>query len=453
MSCQWKRLVFAALSIAALLMMPNVVAAQISESPTALFTWSMPDRFGPTTKKGLVDYHWDPEDQTYDPSFVRPETWTVNFNACESTPKDIIQFYTWTIDGKALPAVNKCKFTYEFRNLGGHGVRLTVTTADNQTAYTEQSVNVMDYLIISIGDSIASGEGVPDIPKGEPGGVAWIYTRCHRSARAGHAKAALELEKSDPHSSVTFLSFACSGAELRKGLIQKQKKGFRTLPPQMEQVKRINRLRRIDALLVTIGGNDANFSRLVSKAIFKDDASTDRGTLKLFEKGLSTLQERFAALNDDIAKLFWDPKVFITEYPDIVRKSRNTFCDREPKDDRLRKITAKEAQWAAEVVVRQLNEHVATAAQKYGWVYVGGVAESFYDHGYCAGERWVHTFNDAREVQGTKGCTKSSLIHCIISAGSVHPNYDGQDFYAKRLGEVLRANGFGSPATEPGVLP
>ena len=206
---------------------------------------------------------------------------------------------------------------------------------------------------------------------------------------------------------MTFLSFACSGAGLRDGLDKSQKKGLKELPAQMDQVKRIAKLRRIDALLITIGANDANFSRLVAKAIFKDDASTDKGTRTLFEKGLATLEKRYADLNDHISTIFWRPKVFITEYPDIARKSVDKFCDREPKDDRLRKITATEARWAAESVVVKLNAAVSSAAVKFGWTYVGNIAEAFFDHGYCTDGRWVNTFNDAKRIQGTKGCIKS----------------------------------------------
>ena len=43
--------------------------------------------------------------------------------------------------------------------------------------------------------------------------ATWQDRRCHRSARAGIAQAALELEQLDPHTSVTFVHLACSGAE------------------------------------------------------------------------------------------------------------------------------------------------------------------------------------------------------------------------------------------------
>lgn len=418
-------------------------------SPTALFTWTMPEHFGQKKNNGVVDYHWDAKKQSYDPDYVNPEKWKVNFNACGSTGTGGIRSYAWTIDSQLVATVNTCSFTHEFKTLAEHQVKLTVTDGNNQTDDEQLAVPVKDYLIVSIGDSIASGEGAPDLPKGERGGVKWVYTRCHRSARSGHAQAALDLERNDPKTSVTFISFACSGAEVREGLIKSQKKGLRDLPAQMDQVKKIARDRPIDALLITIGGNDAYFSELVYKALSKKDASKDKGTLELFHKGLERLPKRFAELNDELSTVFWRPKIFITQYPDIVRKSEMTYCDREPKDDRLEKIIEAESRWAAETVIKNLNEQIAKAAAKYRWILVDQIAEPFYTHGYCAVDPWVHTFNSAKKTQGTTGCIKSSLIHCIVSAGSVHPNYKGQELYRKRLGEVMQANGIGRPPLEP----
>lgn len=79
-------------------------------------------------------------------------------------------------------------------------------------------------LIVSLGDSYGSGEGNPDLhqifdPRPESffqvhRPTQWVDKRCHRSATAGPAEAARRLEASDPKTSVTFLSFACSGATI-----------------------------------------------------------------------------------------------------------------------------------------------------------------------------------------------------------------------------------------------
>src|SRR5205807_1728382 len=98
-------------------------------------------------------------------------------------------------------------------------------------------------------------------------GAKWEDKRCHRSAKSGPAQAALALEGADTlTSSVTFLSFACSGARLDTGLIQPYAgsedpnapvpRGIPLLPSEIEQVRAAVNGRRIDALIVGGGLND-----------------------------------------------------------------------------------------------------------------------------------------------------------------------------------------------------
>jgi len=79
------------------------------------------------------------------------------------------------------------------------------------------------------------------------------------------------LERSDDKSSVTFLSFACSGATTEH-LISKQYEGKepyssnqRSLMPQLQAVKEAIGRRPIDALLLTIGINDLQFSDVMTE--------------------------------------------------------------------------------------------------------------------------------------------------------------------------------------------
>ena len=48
----------------------------------------------------------------------------------------------------------------------------------------------------------------------------WQDERCHRSAFAGSAQAALAIEQADPRTSVTFVHLACSGAKVDVGLLE-----------------------------------------------------------------------------------------------------------------------------------------------------------------------------------------------------------------------------------------
>ena len=59
--------------------------------------------------------------------------------------------------------------------------------------------------IVSIGDSVASGEGNP-----APERPRWVDRRCHRAAIAGQTLAGEEAVRARPE--LRFVSFACSGA-------------------------------------------------------------------------------------------------------------------------------------------------------------------------------------------------------------------------------------------------
>ena len=102
-----------------------------------------------------------------------------------------------------------------------------------------QRIELRDYLIVSLGDSFASGEGSPDrkgsydvnipstadyvlgaaVTTHERRPPLWQDPRCDRSARSAHALLAKKIEDADVHSSVTFVSLACSGAGIDKGLL------------------------------------------------------------------------------------------------------------------------------------------------------------------------------------------------------------------------------------------
>jgi hypothetical protein len=188
--------------------------------------------------------------------------WTVDFDACGTVPSP--GELRWDIDGQPLSQTT-CSFSHDFTELKSYVVSLTVTTLDGQSNSARASVTLRDLLIVSIGDSFASGEGNPDKMREDPGGVKWIDERCHRSAWAGPARAAIIIEKADPKTAVTFISFACTGASIKKGLLGAQDRKGHEVEPQLDKVFAAVGRRTIDALLLSIGGNDLEFSKLVEK--------------------------------------------------------------------------------------------------------------------------------------------------------------------------------------------
>jgi hypothetical protein len=116
----------------------------------------------------------------------------------------------------------------------------------------QQAVKVRDVLAVSLGDSFSSGEGNPDVPAkmrwtsatdldpitisgadefavpgfiplrkrgGDYFAAQWVDRACHRSVYSYPVRAAIQMALNDKHRSVTFLGYACSGAEVNEGLL------------------------------------------------------------------------------------------------------------------------------------------------------------------------------------------------------------------------------------------
>lgn len=104
-------------------------------------------------------------------------------------------------------------------------------------------------------------------------GPRWQDRRCHRSALSGQVLAARLLEEADPRTSVTFIHLACSGATVWKGLLgeyegQEPPSGPK-LPPQINEAVRLAGGRPLDALVVSIGGNDVGFADVIEACVLQ----------------------------------------------------------------------------------------------------------------------------------------------------------------------------------------
>jgi hypothetical protein len=101
----------------------------------------------------------------------------------------------------------------------------------------------------------------------------WQSRLCHRSALSGQVQAARLLEEADPRSSVRFIHLACSGAKIGAGLLatyggqEKDDALEGDLQPQVDEAARLAEGRAIDALVVSIGGNDVNFAKTIEECV------------------------------------------------------------------------------------------------------------------------------------------------------------------------------------------
>ena len=126
--------------------------------PKTGFDWTMPDRFGMDGDgDGLIDYFTDF-------ASINPPSWQVDFDACDLLqPDPQIITYQWTVLGNVIEESTCDGFSFDFPNEGSFMVTLTATNTEGESASFTHEVIVQDWLVVSWGDSYASGEGNPDI--------------------------------------------------------------------------------------------------------------------------------------------------------------------------------------------------------------------------------------------------------------------------------------------------
>ena len=196
--------------------------------------------------------------------------------------------------------------------------KATVTGKKGTTVAESGSrlIDVKDLLIVAIGDSCGSGEGVPEIPafflidgsytgsktmedllssdlnkiqfadfpavgslepvvpeswaRSTSAAMTLENLHAHRSTKCYSARYAMALEKANPHLSVTYVNVAQSGAVVGELISQHNTSaddGTTPMPVQLTELKKIVGNRKIDRLLISIGGNDLGFGPLVAKLL------------------------------------------------------------------------------------------------------------------------------------------------------------------------------------------
>ncbi|HUU62105.1 MAG TPA: hypothetical protein VMX37_06950 [Acidimicrobiia bacterium] len=427
---------------------PAPVSAVPAVQPA--FTARMPDRFGADADgDGLVDLPNTTEYAQNCPGTCRGRVrFTLRLDASPSRAtlagaRLAITGYRWRItgpDGLWLARSTTQPVIEAHLPEGVYRVALDVEAAlgwGTATARTERQVVVEDLLIVAVGDSFASGEGNPERPlasgqadavwadsPGDPAAEA-AHAAAHRSTVAWPALAALALERADPSTSVTFVSLAASGARVGRGLLQGQ--SGEGGPGQLEQVAALVGGRRIDALVMSIGGNDIGFPRIVRGLVDADpqgdpvcyrvdvenvwrsaaDGDWNRGsglraalpwgvgcretqeTGRPLLPGLEGLGQELDALAGAIDLRLEAEKVYLVEYPDPTGAGEDGVTCREIAGDLtpllgVHEIDSAEQAAARELVLEPLNQALAEAARRHGWELVDGVADAFAaGHGYC----------------------------------------------------------------------
>jgi lysophospholipase L1-like esterase len=411
----------------------------VSRPVPPVFSWSVPEAFGERGENGRFL-----KDQ---PDSVKKGPWPVDLHvapaACSETG-----VYRWSVDGAGIRTerVAPCTFRISLPHEGPYSVALRAESGGRRFS-AKRRIVVEDELIVSIGDSVAAGEGVPDIAGLRH--ATWQSRRCHRSAKAGPALAAREIERDDPHTSVTFVHLACSGATIPAGLLG----GFvgaetdgeePPLEAQTAVLARLAAIRPIDALLLSVGANDVHFGEVVrfcaipgQPNCFEErfrppggDPDERRTTAAVVAGALHELPRRYEQLAKALRPLLPASKVHIVEYFDPTGDSDGRTCRRI-----LGGATRAELERARSEMLEPLNEAVGRAARRWGWEEVTGAAEAFRTHGYCAKRPWVTRVFRSLFTLGGSPVSKRLL-------GTLHPNERGQQEIGDRITVALEGQLF-----------
>jgi lysophospholipase L1-like esterase len=285
-------------------------------------TWAMADRFGP----GYDRNHDGRPDLPNSYEYVNPGDYEVQFAACAPTigAAEADMSWAWTIEG--------CDGAIRLRATGPrpmvrlpegrYSVTVTVQLPDGRTGSALEAIRVRDFLIVALGDSLATGEGNPeepadwtvagapaagwmlrgrldpptpaqwanggpdgDQPRVTPAGILppsdVLHARAHRSTRSGPAQFAMRLEAADPHTSVTFVCLAATGTstvdlfETDRSNHNKALGPGPPLPAQLDELHAIAGCRSVDVLVLGVGFNDARSIELLGELLRREIRCVD----------------------------------------------------------------------------------------------------------------------------------------------------------------------------------
>jgi len=385
------------------------------------FRWSVPEKLAGDGVAGAA--------RTVDAASAA--TTLIDLQTCTRDP-------SWTLDGRTSQPTRRgrCAYRLDVGDAQDHEIGLTSAGAS-----VTATVRARDLLVVTIGDSVSSGEGNPDGPSVlDP---RWLERRCHRSMRSGAAQAALGLEAGSPRSAVTLLPLGCSGATVPVGLIggyagiePSRRRG--PLAPQLDELTALARRRMPDAVLLSVGANDVNFGSVARFCVTvarcperrfdpqrpgnvaKDPAAATATAVEA--AAVAALPARYAQLAARLTAAGVPPdRVVIVEYFDPTHDEAGETCAQA-----LPGIDRAEAEWAHDAIVAPLNTEVRLAALQHGWRLVDGVADAFLTHGICArgSARWVRRIEE-------------SLGRGAGLSGPLHPNGLGHLATAALIGPVL----------------
>jgi hypothetical protein len=275
------------------------------------------------------------------------------------------------------------------------------------------------------------------------------------------------------------------------------------LPPQVDQLSDLVHQagRPLDALLITIGANDAAWTHTVEDCyspipnVWARNASCvkdqgfgvlerlqwrptwmpcgplDIGECAVAGGGQYTtmdpqtayttgyLPDRFQLLAAKLgaAAVVAPARTFLTGYWDATADNRDGGQTRIHCPDRPLFPSLPARSWGQLNIIRPLNDILEHQPQRFGWTWVPGIMQAFYGHGLCSTHRWIVSTSTSDTEQGhghgivLDGNPLLNIGSQNDLLGSWHANQSGQQAIARILydtlaGPVLSTDGYNPPS-------
>ena len=408
---------------------------------------------------------------------------------------------TWTTDGyveksadNAIDAkAHRCD-NYIDLSIGKHKIKLEVLDARQLAEQVQIEIDVRDVVVVVLGNSFASGEGNPHRRPSFDSGAdevsltsatkiqrppVWWEPRCHRSLfSSAHLGAALAAH-ANPHLSVTLLSFACSGASIKKGIlgdfvgiesqadlrrlaqdgspIQNNVYKKRLIKPQLDAAERSlckdkifegpgkcgERL-KVDFVIAAIGMNDLEWVDLVNDAIkgkckFKGSkrcsqleakvADVQKDTPELFND--ASKEGLFVEFNTSVRDRLRPERMLLLGYPSPALDDDGKYCNdyKNPNkaflgNDLLVDLAGFGLSATSnEIVSKGVLDFVVGKMEKFAassdWKII--TPSDGKGHGYCSSSPWYNSYGHSLIRQGFKISAEGK----DVSTGALHPNLTG----------------------------
>ena len=269
----------------------------------------------------------------------------------------------------------------------------------------------------------------------------WLDQACHRSLYSEQMRTALQLAIEDPHRAVTFVGVSCAGAEVTDGLFLRYKGNeWVPNPPRFSQISAvaeaqcgsnktdpldlpeayhingqipelkgglvlrkcpIEEARKIDLVLLSIGGNDIGFSRLLANAVLSNDSllrelggwfGEVHGEAEASARARASLA-RYKSLNRALHNILYMPweqsdRILLVAYPGLALEGDGSQTCSDGKagmevvpDFQLSGSKVRLGVWFAD----KLNRLMRDSAEEFGWTFVETHRRAFIGRGICAG--------------------------------------------------------------------